>query len=314
MSVNINITVGEGEEGVVRIPPEGNLGRKYEELSEKLHDLLGRHEELVSQMGDHIAPFPSAGIDGFMSHFVITFEFLRGEKAGQIVSVAMPPSAQTVARSAPFIYKGPSANHVANLMLPRDCSCPTTISEGDFLVRPAEYFQPGHEVVWMQILNLDARMASPLGPIRIILGETLRQEHPDLFQPSHGVAMSLGRKGFPAKLFFNPCAVVETPFGTFRAIHGTLAYGRITGFPPLGTPVTITAMVPLESVDDVRTRKAFRGVDPSIIPIARIIALSHPIDMAIQLPGEEAFRAVERCIDAGKGESGGPMGGGKRKA
>ena len=85
--------------------------------------------------------------------------------------------------------------------------------------------------------------------------------------------------------------------GSFRAIHGTLAYGRITDFPPIGTPVTITSAVPLESTDEVR-RMAAVGQEGAIEPFARLIALSHPIDVAMQIPGEEAFDLVESMIGA----------------
>jgi hypothetical protein len=140
-------------------------------------------------------------------------------------------------------------------------------------------------------------MNTELGPIRIILGETVKREYPEIFQPSLGVAQSLGKKGFPARLFFNPIAIVETPFGSFRATHGTLSYGRINGFPPIGTPVTINDMVPLEDVDEVRNL-AKKGMLDDVVPMptARIIALSHPIDVGFQMSGEDAFKAVEMGI------------------
>ena len=148
-----------------------------------------------------------------------------------------------------------------------------------------------------------------MGPIRIILGETLKREYPDIFEPSLGVAQSLSRTGFPARLFFNPYAVIETPFGAFRAIHGTLAYGRVTKFPPVGTPVSICNCIPVESVDEVREMVLSQGVemrtrnlteiDECRQPFARIIALSHPIDMELQISGDEAFDIVERAIEYG---------------
>ena len=102
--------------------------------------------------------------------------------------------------------------------------------------------------------------------------------------------------GFPARLFFNPYAIMETPLGAFRAIHGTLAYGRVTSFPPIGPPVTICDCVPLEPIEDVRwmVKKGDHRLAKSI---GRIVALSHPIDMEMQLPGEESFQFVSACID-----------------
>ena len=79
----------------------------YDDLVQMHRDLRDRHEELVRQMGDEIAPFPSAGIDGFLSHFIMSIEFLKGEAAGKTVSLVLPPAAQTVARSDPFRYSGP---------------------------------------------------------------------------------------------------------------------------------------------------------------------------------------------------------------
>jgi hypothetical protein len=248
-----------------------------------------RFDELIAQMGDEIGPFPSAEVDGFLSHFIIALEF-AGPLRGKVIAFTMPPSIQTVSRGEPFVYAGPDAGHVSKLPMPSNCTLKDSISEGDFISRPEGFFQPGKETVWMQILNLDARMIHPsLGPIRIILGETLKREYPGWFQPSHGVAQSLGKSGFPAKLFFNPCAIIETAVGKFRAIHGTLAYGRITSFPPIGTPVSIQECIPLEIVEGDSGGAQLQHA-------GRIVALSHPIDMAMQVPGDEAFNLVEANI------------------
>ncbi|MEK6408071.1 MAG: hypothetical protein AABN34_14010 [Acidobacteriota bacterium] len=303
MSIKLTISVTE-EPGSCDEVDSGGAVKQVKELTIALNDLKERHKDLVDQMGDHIAPFPDAMVGAYMSHFRITWEFLEGEMAGAIMSVVSPPAAQTVAWSQPFIYKGPGANHSISVPIPADSTLPNTLTEADFVNRPAEYFEPGRETVWLQILNLDARMDSELGSIRIILGETLKREYPDIFQPSLGVAQSLGKRGFPAKLFFNPIAIIETPFGSFRATHGTLAYGRVVGFPPVGTPVTIAACVPMESVPALRAalksrpkeREALLTGQKIAAAPARIISLSHPIDMAVQLPGDEAFAVVERMI------------------
>ncbi|MEU1722630.1 hypothetical protein ACNF49_39370 [Actinomadura sp. ATCC 39365] len=267
--------------------------------SARLAQLNEDYDELLAQMGDQIGPYPDAGIDGFLSHFIISLEILQGPAAGQSVMFTMPPAVQTVSRSAPFRYRS-GGDHSVQIPLPASCTLPSTIRESDFINRPDGFFQEGRETVWMQILNLDARAeVDALGPVRIILGETLKREYPDVFQPSLGVAQSLGprRGGFPAKLFFNPYALIETPAGAFRAIHGTLAYGRITSFPPIGTPVSICDCIPLESVEEVRRTGSLHSVDESIEPFARLVALSHPIDVAMQIPGEEAFLHVERRIE-----------------
>jgi hypothetical protein len=259
-------------------------------------ELQAGFTEMIDKMGDHFAIMPGEGVDGFLSHFIIMIEFLKGPWANQIVSLEMPTAVQTVSRSAPFIYSGPSAGHSLKIPLPKGCTLQNKISETDFLNRPDEFFQTGHETVWMQILNLDARATHPvLGPVRIILGETLKRSYPDIFRPSLGIAQSLGSSRFPARLYFNPYAIIETSFGAFRAIHGTLSYGRVVSFPPVGTPVSIAECIPLESVEDVR--KAGNPKQITGDPIARIIALAHPIDVGMQLSGDEAFKSVERLID-----------------
>jgi hypothetical protein len=264
-----------------------------------LVSLQRQHEELVSQMGDEISPFPGAKMGGYLSHFRITMRFDADPLRGKIVSVVSPPAAQSVAWSAPFVYEGPGANHTVAVPVPSRSGLATTISERDFLERPAEFFELGKETLWLQIINLDARMKDDdLGPMRIILGETVKRQYPDIFKPSLGAAQSLGSRGFPAKLFFNPYAIIETRFGAFRAVHGVLSYGRVTAFPPIGTPVTTAAQIPIEHVETVL--EAVRANDPSRIQeIGKIMALTHPIDMEIHETGEGAYDFVNSLIEAG---------------
>jgi hypothetical protein len=298
VTVNVNgADAGAGSVGAAASEDQ----EKAQALAAKLEQLQKQHDELVAQMGDQISSFPDAGVDGFLSHFILSMEFLQGDLKGRTLSLTMPPATQTVSRSAPFIYRKGAKNSV-KIQLPADCTLPDTIAEEDFLEKPDGYFEDGKETVWMQILNLDARMEVPdLGYVRIILGETLKREHPDIFEPSFGVAQALGSKGFPAKLFFNPYALVETPMGSFRAVHGTLAYGRITDFPPVGTPVSISSAVPLEHIADIQEGMRLQSVDrPRDVevakPFARLIALSHPIDVPMQISGDEAFNFVEQAI------------------
>jgi hypothetical protein len=289
----INVNVYESDPDCNPVAFE-NLRKSYSDLGEK-------YDELIKFMGHEYAPFPDEGTDGFLSHFIITMELLIADSNGEIVSLTMPVATQTVTRSKPFIYTG-KGNHEIDFNLPEGCSLPNRIKESDFLHTPSEFFEEGKETVWMQIINLDARMEeSPIGPIRIILGETLKREYSDLFQPSLGVAQALGKKGgFPAKLFFNPYAIIETKFGAMRAIHGTLSYGRVTSFPPVGTAISICEMIPLEPVEQVRQVNALRAISPeNIKPFARIIALAHPIDTPMQLSGDEAFKLIERSIGKG---------------
>lgn len=292
MTIEVNINITE----------ESGFTARHSDLD----SLRERHEELIRQMGDEISSFPESKIGGYLSRFKISLEFLRGELAGRVMSVVSPMAIQSVSWGKPFIYKGSSANHQIQIPIPSSSTLSNIITEADFLNRPSGFFQEGMETIWLQILNLDARMDTEIGPMRIILGETLKREHPDIFKPSLGVAQSLGSSGgFPGKLFFNPYALIETPLGSFRAIHGTLSYGRVTAFPPIGTPVSICECIPLEHVDDIRSLMSSRSLAsvPTSVqteqPLARIIGLSHPIDMELQVSGEEAFNLVERCIEFG---------------
>jgi hypothetical protein len=60
-------------------------------------------------------------------------------------------------------------------------------------------------------------------------------------------------------------------------------------------------MVPLEEVESIRRAARERNIEPFgpgiTDPAARIVALSHPIDTPLHLPGDVAFRYVERRIE-----------------
>jgi len=260
--------------------------------------LVAELQELRDQMGG-VQPFPNADIDGFLSHFVLMVEFLKGPQAGQFATITMPVAVQTVSRSSPFVYQGTAANHSVSITLPKRSTLPRVIAESDFFIRPRGFFERGKEVVWMQILNLDARANTEVGPIRVILGETVQKEYPEFFRPSLGAAESLGRAGFPARLFFNPVAILETDFGVYRATHGVLSYGRIIQFPPIGASVSITDPIPMEPLQQVLDRR--KGTRHRIDPPVRIIALAHPIDVPMQVSGYDAYGLVQgQVVDAPK--------------
>jgi hypothetical protein len=269
------------------------LRAALDELRGDCDRLREDYDEVIRQFGDQLAPFPAAGIDGFLSHFIITLRLTQGPFAGAVFTFTLPPSSQTVSRSDPFRYEGRD-RHTVSIPLPSGCTLPDTVSDSDFVERPEEYFEVGGESVWMQILNLDARgEVEGIGAIRILIGQTLLNEYPDIFRPSHGVAQSLRRRGgFPARLFFNPFAIIETPLGAFRAVHGTLAYGRVTEFPPIGTDVTIREMEPLLPVDAVRAAIAGGRDEATVEPAGQLLALAHPIDASLRVPPDEAFNLV----------------------
>jgi hypothetical protein len=280
-------------------PTDDALAKGVDALAKRVDALAEKHEEFVRQQGDHIAPFPKSKIGGYISHFRIVIELNVPGMEDNVVSITSPAAAQSVSWSDPFIYRGPDFNHRVKIPLPAGSTLPDAIEESDFIERPSQFFKVGRETLWLQILNLDARMESRIGDVRIILGETVKREYPDIFKPSLGISQSLGSGGFPANLFFNPYAIVETPMGAFRAVHGVLSYGRVTAFPPIGTPVSISSCIPLHEIGSVRASLAAKSrAEP--LSVGRIVALSHPIDMEMQLPGEEAYQFVDRQIASAK--------------
>jgi hypothetical protein len=286
MAINVTINVSES-------PSQAGLGQSAREED---HFLRAELDNLKTYIGDDVAPFPPAGIDSFLSHFVIAVQFLAGERAGQIVPFTLEPAVQTVARSHPFIYRGSSARHEVQLAIPSGSTLNPAISEGDFHARPSKFFEPGKEHVWLQILNLDAQGETPLGRVRVILGETLRRDYEDIFLPSLGLAQSLGGTGFPARFFFSPIGVFETPFGKFRTRPGkVLQARRIVEIPPIGS-VSIAEAIALDPIDTIRAAAKDGRSLAGTKPPAQLVALAHPIDAALHLPGEEAYHTVQALI------------------
>lgn len=236
--------------------------------------------------------FPRAGVDVFLSHFVITLRLDAGDRAGELVTLTLPSALQTVARSEPFVYD-PAERRQASLQLPRACTLRDSIAEEDFQVRPKGFFRTGVETVWLQILNLDARAETPEGPIRIILGETFKREYEDLFEPSFGAAQALGGKGFPAQLFFSPNAIIETPFGILKTRAKALVGSKISDFPPVGSHPSLTHAVELDAIQALRAQGTTADRE-QLQAAASIVGLSHPIDAIVFDAGDPAFEAVER--------------------
>jgi len=247
------------------------------------------------------APFPSAGVDGFLSHFVLAVQFYenpgdKGGRSGALVHLSLPSAVQTVARSAPFHYQPTLHDHGVELALPARAQLPARVRRSDFQVSPPGFFEGGRESVWLQIVNLDARAETALGPIRIILGETFRQEYEDVFEPSFGAAESIHGKGFPARLFFSPNAVIETPLGALKTRPKALVGASIDAFPPVGSYPSLQHTVALDRVDDLREANAAGRPLDTLKPIAAIRALAHPIDAV--LLGGDPYEAVAATIGA----------------
>jgi hypothetical protein len=243
-----------------------------------------------SSSRDSTDAFPSAGVDVFLSHFVIALQ-VQGQP--QIISLSLPSAIQTVSRSRPFVYTAEKAGkHVAEIEMPRGATLATQIHEKDFQVRPKGFFTPGKESVWLKILNIDARANTEIGPVRIILGETLKREYSDLYQPSLGVAEALSSHGFPARLFFSPVAIIETSFGVFRTGAKALVGTKISAFPPVGSSPILESAVELHTIEVIREAQKTGAALQA--PAAQILALGHPIDAALSLddPGS-AFAAIE---------------------
>ena len=286
MPIHVTINISESAAAVAS-QPEG--------VTISTEGLRSDVRTLQEIFADDISPFPAAGIDGFLSHFVVAVRFLRGERAGQLFTFTLEPAVQTVSRSQPFVYQGAQARaHAANVPMPRGSTLTPEITESQFLVRPAKFFEPGKEHIWLQILNLDAQGQTSLGPVRFKLGETLKRDYPDLFHPSLGLAQSLARSGFPARFFFSPIAVFETPFGAFKTRPKVLEARRIVEIPPIGS-VSISEVVPLDSVEELRAVAKGPGA-AAAQPAAQLVALAHPIDAALRIPGEEAFSTVQARI------------------
>ena len=237
---------------------------------------------------------PQAGVDAFLSHFILAIEFHDSAQAGptNLTTLSLPAAVQTVVRSQPFQYG--AKDHRAEFPLPKGSSLVRSITEQDFLVTPPAFFETGKETVWLQILNLDAKADTPLGPVRIILGETFKREYPDIFQPSFGGAQSLQGSGFPARLFFSPNAVIETPLGAFKTRAKALVGAEINGFPPVGSYPSLLEPVGLDRVERLRASKTAALAAKAD---ATITALAHPID-AVLLSEGDSFAAVEAKIRA----------------
>lgn len=215
-------------------------------------------------------PFPPAGIDAFLSHFIIAIQILQGPQAGQMMTLSLPAAMQSVSRSDPFIFQG--GNQSVTVPLPPGSTLPNTISFSDFTVQPPGFFMPGAQQVWLQILDLDAQVQTSTGIIRIILGQTFQNEYPSLFAPSFGAAQSQASSGgFPASLFFSPDAIIETPFGTFKTRPGKALVGsQVNQFPPVGSSPTLLQPVLLDDINNLSGGAA-----------AEISGLAHPIDAVI---------------------------------
>jgi hypothetical protein len=266
------------------------LGRKLRSFIDGFLDDLPASEPALAGDPEAAGHLPPAGIDGFLSHFVFTIKINKGPQKGELLSYTWPVAIQTVARSAPFTYKSGSAENSAKFPLPKESDLPRSLTEKSFLATPPSFFQDGRETIFLQILNLDARGETPYGKMRCILGETFKREYPDIFQPSFGAAQSLGRSGLPAKIFFVPNGIFETPFGALHTRPKALLGSRISRIPPVGSSPELLEPIPLDSVDELRANK---NVLPSE-PAATLVALAHPIDAVVF--GDSLFERVEAAI------------------
>jgi hypothetical protein len=273
--------------------------RKFgSDLGAFLEGLLNRTEKTSSTERREAPaphkPFPKEGIDAFLSHFVLTVEFNHEAMAGQLITLTLPAALQVVSRSEPVKYSRSLRNTRTRLPLPKGCSLVGELGEADLLTSPPGFFQEGKETVWLQILNLDARSDTPVGPIRIILGETFKREYPDLFQPSFGAAQTLGHGGFPAQLFFSPNAIIETPFGAYKTRAKALVAAEVNAFPPVGGAPKLQKPVELDKVETLRRQKVVEGLGS---PDAVVSLLEHPIDApAEDLNIDEFFRKLDTTI------------------
>ena len=134
--------------------------------------------------------FPPAGIDTFKSTFINgEVEILVGPLAGKTFFLpTMIDAAQGVSRSAPFYDGGPGANDHSVLPLPPGSQLPGTVSDSDIDFFVSDMNGTRQKSIHLEIISLDARSAD--GQYRIISGQQMLAEYPQLFIPSFGIVVS----------------------------------------------------------------------------------------------------------------------------
>lgn len=121
----------------------------------------------------------------------------------------------------------------------------------------------------LQITSLDAKSAD--GKYRILAGEPLKKEFPKLFKPAFGMVVSNVGRGFPAKSFFVPYALIITPYGNLVSNEKgyavpIFAQQPITNLPPFGAVYIDKGNEPLLSADNLAAG-----------PVADLVAVKHKV-------------------------------------
>ena len=219
-----------------------------------------------------LSPFPAQGVDVFQSVFDAEVEITAGPHAGKHLKLEqLVDRAQAVARSRP-ILGGASKNARITFALPAGQALPASIQTSDFPMVPEAFRDTANrETIYLQITSLDAKSAD--GAYRIIAGEPLKKEFPKLFKPALGMVVSDVGRGFPARSFFVPYALIITPFGNLVSNEKgfavpIFAQQPITHLPPYGATYADKGDEPLLSADNLNAG-----------PVAKLRALSHKVSL-----------------------------------
>jgi len=159
----------------------------------------------------------------------------------------------------------------------------------DFGDLPASLFIPGREAVWLELVDLDARSTVDGGPWRLLLGASLRAEHPDLHERALGVLQSLTGSGFPARLALTIPAVLVAPGGTFKFGLDSFVTATINGISDAAA-FDLVRRVGLFRIEDLRRQR--EGVRE---PSGQLTSL-HLGQADGSLDGYQAYAALKRQL------------------
>lgn len=145
---------------------------------------------------------------------------------GQRLRFVFPSCLATVRRSDPFLFQTGAAVHFPPR---RNDGSEEAVRSDDFGNMPAGSFVAGTETVWLELVDLDARGTVEGDAGRLLAGETLLAEHPDLHERALGVLRSSLGAGFPARLVFALQAMIVSPRGTFKLGPDSFVTAEVAG-------------------------------------------------------------------------------------
>lgn len=228
-------------------------------------------------------PFPRGGTDLLLLN--VSGVMRTG---GQRQRLAFASCLATVRRSDPFLFRND-----ATVAFPPQIRQP---DDGDEILRrddlgniPGGLFIAGRETIWLELLDLDARGLVDGSPGRLVLGETLRREHPDLHERALGVLQSSLGAGFPARCALALPAVLITPRGTFKLGPDSFATAEVSGLAD-AAGFRLTGRVDLFRVEELR-----RNRDGACEPSGQLISLDLG-RIGGAMDGYQAFATLKRRL------------------